>query len=202
MYSAIECVVLTCICSFKYYIIVIFHNTVCVYSEEWLKNCRELVMSAIISFQTRLKGKGEVEICNTEVSHVNFHMLISHVSHVITCEFFVITCEIYMVTCQIYVITCEIFLVTCEILCDHFMWLGLISWQKCSTQMLTACICGVFLVLMELLEQLVEVHSNDPEEAIFPLIDFSGVVNLISRFLTTHNVRRCHKDDNLHTKHR
>lgn len=37
---------------------------------------------------------------------------------------------------------------------------------------------GLFLVLVELLEQLVEVHSNNAEEAIFPLIDFSGTVNV------------------------
>lgn len=44
---------------------------------------------------------------------------------------------------------------------------------------MTNCmVWGLLLVLIELLEQLVEVHSNDPEEAIFPLIDFSGVVNV------------------------
>jgi hypothetical protein len=33
----------------------------------------------------------------------------------------------------------------------------------------------LFLVLVELLQKLVEVHCNNPQEAIFPLIDFSGI---------------------------
>ena len=32
------------------------------------------------------------------------------------------------------------------------------------------------LVAINLLEEVVEILSNDPEEAIFPLIDFSGIV--------------------------
>lgn len=38
-------------------------------------------------------------------------------------------------------------------------------------------------MLVELLEQLVEVHSNNAEEAIFPLIDFSGTVNVNINYL-------------------
>ena len=34
----------------------------------------------------------------------------------------------------------------------------------------------LILVAMNLLEEVVEILSNDPEEAIFPLIDFSGIV--------------------------
>ena len=48
--------------SIVHFTVLMLYNAIIVYSQEWLKKCRELLVSAVTSVQTRMKGKGKVEM--------------------------------------------------------------------------------------------------------------------------------------------